>query len=157
MPFDLVIQFLSIYSTKIFSPVHKYAFSILCYIAYNYETLESLIPYGRTVMLNKLWLNPHYIISCRHWKGWGTSLWHCKSSKLYYMKRASYRTVHIIQSHLRENYFYVYIHLCIRMDREQLGRLYSDYWLSQLWERSVIDGGGNSAVLEHFFLAIFFF
>lgn len=40
-----------------FSCAYKYAFSILCYIAYNYEMLESLIPYGRMVMLNKLWLN----------------------------------------------------------------------------------------------------
>lgn len=134
--------------------MHKYAFSILCYIAYNHEILKSLIPYGRTVMLNKLWLNPHCIVLCRYWKGWDSSLRHCKSSKLDYMKKASYRTVHIIWSHLWENYLYVYIHVCIEMYREWPGRLYSNYWLCQLWERSVIDGG---AVLRHFYFFLRFF
>lgn len=59
MSFNSVILFITFYSTKIFSPVHKYTFSILCYIAYNYETLENFILYGRAVMLNKLWLNLH--------------------------------------------------------------------------------------------------
>ena len=76
-----------------------------------------------------------------------------KELKMYYMKRTSYRTIHIICDITYMKIICMCAHECI------MNSLEGSTWIISCVNsgKEVFDGGGNSVVLEHFYFFLRFF